>query len=112
MVTIFMCFIYLILAGIWGNLGKITEVKWQTGFLLFISGIYGLSVGTGLGFMAIRIFGVMVHRIAQLSLPIIVGTLSYFILGETLSCTQMVFGAVLLTGCYLSIRKYFKKAAL
>jgi len=104
-VSVMMCIFYFFPAFFWGDLVKITRISWKMNFMLFGSGIFGLFVGLGLSYISVKFFGVVVHRISRLTTPIFIGIFSYLFLGEQLTAMQMVFGAILLVGCFLAMRK-------
>lgn len=99
-----MSLIYALVAFQWGDISALGTVPWYITALLFTSGIFGLFVGMGLGFISIRSFGIITHRIFLLVVPFLVGVLSYFFLDEHLTLIQIIFGAILIYGSYLVIR--------
>ena len=102
-----MCLLYFFPAFLWGDMVKITRISWKMNFMLFGSGIFGLFVGLGLGYISIKFFGMVVHRVARLTTPIFIGIFSYLFLGEQLTAMQMAFGTILLVGCFLAMRRNF-----
>ena len=86
---------------LWGNLGKISSLPLSTNLILFGSGIYGQVAGTLAFLYAIKRFGVVVTRLAELSAPVFVGLFGFLTFGESLQPNQIVFGAILIFGCYL-----------
>ncbi len=96
---------FLFGALFWGCLAKVKEVSSFTNTILLVSGAYGLMIGMGLAFMSIKTFGVVIVRLAELSAPVFTGVLGYFLFKETLSLLQIVFGAILISGCFLILPK-------
>lgn len=101
----FMCIIFLFGALFWGCLAKVREVSPFTNIILLLSGAYGLMIGMGLAFVSIKIFGVIIFKLAELSAPVFTGIFAYFLFKETLSLLQVVFGAILIGGCFLILPK-------
>ena len=104
-VTAIMSVVYAGVSSFYGEVERVATVPWYTVVILFGSGMFGLFVGVGLGFITVRIFGVITHRLSRLIVPFLVGILSYCILGETLTIIQMICGAILVFGCYLVVRE-------
>lgn len=105
LVTGFMCLIFLFGALFWGCLTKVREVSFFTNTILFVSGAYGLMIGMGLAFVNVKIFGVVIVRLAELSTPVFTGIFAYFFFREILNPLQMVFGAILITGCFFILKR-------
>jgi len=97
----FMCVFFFISGLLWGDLGMVAEMSTETQAILLFSGVYGLLTGLGFRFLAIKLFGILKVGFAELAWPVFAGLYGYLILGELLTGWQMVFGAVLIAGCYL-----------
>ena len=95
----------------WGDLGKVASLPLSTNVILFGSGIYGQVAGTLAFLYAIKRFGVVVTRLAELSAPVFVGLFGFLAFGELLQLHQVVLGAVLIFGCYLILGKREKPVA-
>lgn len=104
-VNLMMATLLLFCSLIWGNLGKISSLPVSTNLILFGSGIYGQVVGTLAFLYAIKRFGVVVTRLAELSAPVFVGLFGFLAFGESLQPLQLLFGAVLIFGCYVILGK-------
>jgi len=90
---------------VWSNLGKIASLSFGTNLILFGSGVYGQVAGTLAFLYAIKRFGVVVTRLAELSAPVFVGLFGYLAFGESLQPIQLALGAILIFGCYLILAK-------
>ena len=100
--TAFMCLYFFIASLLWGGLGRVAEISMTAKVVLFASGAYGFLSGIGFfRFLAIRMLGILKTSFIELTWPIFAGIYGYLILGEVLTVWQLLFGAVLMAGCYL-----------
>jgi len=91
-----------------GDIGKVTSVSTGKLAILFGSGILGVGVGNVFYYHAIKSVGTSIASVFFLLLPLSVGVIAFFVLGETLTVVQIVCGAVLVFGCWI-VTKLAKK---
>ena len=95
---------FLPMVFILGDISKIARVSMETQGLLFGSGILGVGIGNVFYYRAIRYLGTSIPAIFFLLMPLSVGIIAFLVLGETLTAAQIIFGAVLVCGCWLVTR--------
>lgn len=88
-----------------GDPGKVTRVPGGVVAALVISGIVGIALAHMFFYTALGGLGAAVCGTAILAVPACTGLWSYLIYGETLRPMQFVFGAVLLVGAGLAMRR-------
>jgi len=101
--TAMSCIVFFFASLIWGDLGKVARVPTFTVAVLLLSGVYGMIAGIGFNLFIIRKVGIVISRFVELGWPLAAGIYSYFLLREILTSVQMVFGAVLICGCFLAL---------
>ncbi len=87
-----------------GDIGKITRVSTGKLILLFGSGILGVGIGNVFYYHAIKHIGTSIASIFFLLLPLSVGVIAFFTLGEVLTIAQIISGVVLMSGCWIVTR--------
>ncbi|HAL92352.1 MAG TPA: hypothetical protein DCM68_04935 [Verrucomicrobia bacterium] len=90
--------------GDWHALRHLPAAQW---LWLVVSALIGLTLGHVFYYRAIRIMGPIASEGGMLLIPFQTSILAYFLLGERLSATQWVAGAVMILGCTLLIRARF-----
>ena len=108
LVTMFMSVFFFIGALFNGNLVKIVQVSSFTNFILLGSGVYGLMIGMGLGYVCIKMFGISKVNLISLSTPVFTGIFAYLLLRESLNVKQILFATILIGGCFIAIRNKSK----
>ena len=103
LLTFFMCFFFFISGLIWGDLSKIRHVSSFTNFILFASGVYGLIFGINLVFVNLKISGILVTKIAELTIPVFTALFAFIFLKESLNILQTFFGMVILIGSLIAV---------
>lgn len=69
--------------------------------LLVLSGVLIIAVGNTCYYIALRALGTSVTATVLLVTPLTAGLLAHLVLGEVLTSHQVLFGMVLLAGCFL-----------
>lgn len=103
LLTAFMCLFFFIGGLIWGDLSKIRNVSFFTNFILFASGVYGLIIGISLSFVNIKISGILITKIAELTIPVFTALFAFILLKEKLNIVQTVSGSVIIAGSLITV---------
>ncbi|OIN97664.1 hypothetical protein AUJ66_02470 [Candidatus Desantisbacteria bacterium CG1_02_38_46] len=98
LITAFMCPFFFISSLIWGNLSRVANAPLLTNIILFVSGVYGLMIGINLALMNIKISGILITRIAELSIPVFIALFAFIFLKESLNVLQTIFGIIIIVG--------------
>ena len=93
---------------IFGDIGKVASVSTGKLAILFGSGILGVGIGNVFYYHAIKHVGTSIASVFFLLLPLSVGVIAFFVLGETVTVVQIACGAVLVFGCWI-VTKLAKK---
>ncbi|HOE00826.1 MAG TPA: DMT family transporter [Kiritimatiellia bacterium] len=92
--------------GQWAELGHLTLPQW--GWLV-LSSLLGLTLGHVLYYRAIRVMGPIASEGFMLLIPFQTAVLAHFLMGDQLTPTQWLAGAVLILGCVLLLRARFQQ---
>ncbi|PIV54249.1 hypothetical protein COY52_05270 [Candidatus Desantisbacteria bacterium CG_4_10_14_0_8_um_filter_48_22] len=95
---------FLLLGLFWGDPGSITRAAPGITVFMLFSGVIGVGSGVGLYLLNIRSAGVVVTNMVLLVTPLFTAIFAFLSMGEKLTPWQMVWGAVLVTGCYILIK--------
>lgn len=90
---------------IFGDVGKVTAVSATTNLVLFGSGVLCVGLGNAFNYTAIRHLGSSIPTVLLLATPFLTGMFSYLSLHETLTMLQIASGLLLISGCWVIIRK-------
>ncbi len=71
--------------------------------ILIISGILSIGIGNWMNMIAIKELGIVTSSLIQQVIPFLASLFSYFILGETLTLTEFMFGLLIVVGVLLII---------
>lgn len=104
-VIFFATLLFFPLVIFFGDIGKVFEVSSFTNLLLFGSGILCVGIGNMFYYKDINYLGTARTSSFVLITPLITGIISFFILGEILTLVQILFGVVLIAGCFLLIKE-------
>jgi drug/metabolite transporter (DMT)-like permease len=96
--------LFFILALLFGDLTAITRAPPSIITLLVLSGIFFVGIANALNFESIKMIGASISTTFILVTPFFTGIASYFIFKELLTITQLIFGLILLIGCFILIR--------
>jgi drug/metabolite transporter (DMT)-like permease len=111
-VPLLSCLLFLPLWASLADLGQVFTAPLRSVLIMLGSGILVVGVGNTLYYIAIQRVGTSISTNFLLSTPLVAGVLAYAILGERLTPLQMVFSAVLLTGCLLISRSAMNEKAV
>lgn len=75
--------------------------------IALISGATGLGLGNYFGFKAIENLGLVSTSSLMLMIPLITASVAIPMFNETLSTGELIFGALILSGCYFVINAEF-----
>ncbi len=92
-----------------GDIHQVAEVPLSTNLILFGSGALCVGIGNGLNFTAIKYLGATIPTTLLLLTPFFTGILSYIIFDEVLKAIQVVSGLLIISGCWVIIRKVVTK---
>lgn len=104
-VIFFATLLFIPLVIIFGDMSRIFEVSSFTNILLFGSGILCVGLGNMFYYKDINYLGTARTSAFVLITPFLTGIISYFLLGEILTLVQILFGVVLISGCFLLIKE-------
>lgn len=93
-------FTFMILRG-WD--GGITQAPLHLSLLLLASGVWGLMIGMLLALLVISRIGLVRFRLIRLVVPVMVGAAAWFLFGERMSGSQILFALVLVSGAALTM---------
>ncbi len=95
-----------------GNPGAVLRVPAGINALVFVSGFFCIGLANVFNYQSIRLVGATVSSVFILVTPLFTGIVSYFVFRETLTVQQLLFGIVLLAGCFVLTltRKFFVPA--
>ncbi len=110
-VPLLSCLLFFPLWASLAHLGQVFTAPPRSVLIMLGSGILVVGIGNTLYYIAIQRVGTAISTNFLLSTPLVAGVLAYVILGERLTPLQMVFSAVLLTGCLLISRSAMPKKA-
>jgi len=100
-VSLLSTFLFLPVALVFGDIGKIVTVPTRTQMLLFGSGILGVGIGNVFYYHAIKHVGTSIASIFFLIMPLSVGIIAFLVLGETLTIVQIASGTLSVFGCWI-----------
>jgi len=95
---------FFVLSLFRGDIGIVARVPAGLTVFMVFTGIVGVGSGVGLYLVSIRNFGVVVTNVTLLLTPVFTAIFAFISMGEKLAPWQMVWGAVLVTGCYILIK--------
>jgi len=104
-----MTLIFLPFVILFGNPTKIITAGLGINLVLFSSGFVVISLSNSVYYIAVRDFGVSVPNAILLLVPFITGIFSFVILKELLTSLQILFGSILLIGCYFVMKRKIVK---
>jgi drug/metabolite transporter (DMT)-like permease len=90
---------------LFGDLSRIFTASTNINAILIFSGVINLSLANGFYYKSVKDYGVSIPNTLLLILPFTTGAFSYFVLGELLTTMQIVFGTILIIGCYVLMKK-------
>ena len=86
------------------NLNENTGISsYNTFFILVISGILSIGIGNWMNMIAIKELGIVTASLIQQVIPFLAALFSYFMLGETLTLAELMFGLLIVVGVLLII---------
>ena len=86
------------------NLNENTGISsYNTFFILVISGILSIGIGNWMNMIAIKELGIVTSSLIQQVIPFLAALFSYFMLGETLTLAELMFGLLIVVGVLLII---------
>lgn len=103
-VPLLSCILFFPVWASMARLGQVFEAPLRSALIMLGSGVLVVGMGNTLFYVALKRVGASVATNFLLCTPLVTGILAYLILGERLTPLQIVFSAVLLTGCLLVSR--------
>ncbi|URL06017.1 DMT family transporter [Avibacterium sp. 21-595] len=97
--------IYLCLAIDDGVIIQLAETSATMLIILILAGIYCLMAGMFLAFYIVQQQGLVFFNILQLLVPISTAIISFILLGETVNMTQVIAMLLVMSGCFIALRK-------
>ena len=102
-VSLYTAIVFAVFAFLWGHPAQALSAGWVPTLVLVVSGILCLSVAHVAYYYAIERLGAAIPAVAILVSPVITVIASRWLFREHLDLLQMVSGAVLLSGAFLSL---------
>lgn len=89
-----------------GNIGQLNTIPSWLLFSLILVGLYGIGTGMVLTFSVIQKQGIVTYQVLELILPISTAVIAYFLLGETISLTQIISAIAVIVGASIALRLF------
>jgi drug/metabolite transporter (DMT)-like permease len=96
--------LFFVASLVFGNIGTLLIAPKSVIAILFLSGIFCVGMANALNFKSIKLIGAAISSNFVLITPFFTAVASYLIFKEILTFPQILFGAILLTGCAILIR--------
>lgn len=92
----------LVLAVLFGDMGQCAELTFEPISWILISSVVAIALSHVMYYTGIKRIGATIPALILLASPFTVLSISHFVLGETLTMTQLLFGLVLIAGAGLA----------
>ncbi len=92
----------LVLAVLFGDMGECADLTFKPISWILISSVVAIALSHVMYYSGIKRIGATIPALILLASPFTVLSISHFVLGETLTMTQVLFGLVLIGGAGLA----------
>lgn len=97
------CLTIFPLTLIFGDLTEVVRVPLKLNVLLLISAVVPIGIGNALYYYSVKHLGASITESSSLLIPLLTGIWSFLVLDEKLASIQMVFGLILIFGCFITL---------